>query len=40
VNAIELKALLSGKKVSAPETLLKTYPEVEEFAIGDLPQRG
>lgn len=32
-NAIELKSLLSDKKVRAPETLVKTYPELEEFAV-------
>ena len=39
-NAVELKSLLSGEKVSAPETLVKTYPVLEEFAVpesmGDL----
>jgi uncharacterized protein YecE (DUF72 family) len=28
VNAIELRHLLSGKKVPAPETLVKSYPEL------------
>ena len=32
-NAVELKSLLSGEKIKAPETLVKTYPELEEFAI-------
>jgi uncharacterized protein YecE (DUF72 family) len=27
-NATELKSLLSGKTVKAPETLVKTYPEL------------
>jgi uncharacterized protein YecE (DUF72 family) len=39
-NAVELKSLLSGEKVSAPETLVKTYPILEDFAVpesmGDL----
>ena len=29
VNALELKHLLGGKKVSAPETLVKHYPELK-----------
>jgi hypothetical protein len=32
-NAIELKSLLSDEKVKAPETLVKTYPVLEEFAV-------
>jgi len=32
-NAVELKALLSGQKTMAPATLVKTYPELEEFVI-------
>ena len=32
-NAIELKSLLSGKKVKVPEPLVKTYPQLEEFAV-------
>jgi uncharacterized protein YecE (DUF72 family) len=32
-NAVELKSLLSGNKVSAPETLVKTYPILEEFGV-------
>jgi len=32
-NAVELKSLLLGQKTKAPETLVKTYPELEEFAI-------
>ena len=31
VNALELRYLLSGKKVPAPETLLKSYPELREM---------
>src|SRR5262249_15853429 len=30
-NAVELKSLLSGEKVKAPETLVRTYPVLEEF---------
>lgn len=33
VNAVELKSLLFDKKVRAPETLVKSYPELEEFAV-------
>jgi len=29
VNAIELKHLLSGKKVAAPDTLVRSYPELK-----------
>ncbi|MBI3644603.1 MAG: DUF72 domain-containing protein [Acidobacteriales bacterium] len=32
VNALELKHLLGGKKVAAPETLVKSYPELREIA--------
>jgi hypothetical protein len=32
-NAVQLKSLLSGEKVSAPEILVKTYPVLEEFAV-------
>jgi len=31
VNALELRYLLSGKKVPAPETLVKSYPELREM---------
>ena len=31
VNALELRYLLSGKKVPAPETLVKHYPELREM---------
>ena len=34
-NAVELKSRLSGKKVKAPETLMKTYPRLEEFAVSE-----
>jgi uncharacterized protein YecE (DUF72 family) len=32
VNALELKSLLSGKRVTAPPPLIKTYPELRKFA--------
>jgi len=32
VNALELKAMISGKRVSAPPTLIKKYPELRKFA--------
>ncbi len=32
-NAVELKSMLSGKKVKAPESLVKEYPELNEYAI-------
>jgi uncharacterized protein YecE (DUF72 family) len=32
VNALELRHLLSGKKVRAPETLVKHYPELREIS--------
>ena len=31
-NAVELKSLLLGEKVDAPETLVKAYPVLEQFA--------
>lgn len=31
-NALELKSMISGKKVKAPETLVKTYPRLEAIA--------
>jgi uncharacterized protein YecE (DUF72 family) len=31
VNALELKSMLSGAKVKAPETLVKAYKDLEEF---------
>jgi uncharacterized protein YecE (DUF72 family) len=34
-NAVELKSLLSGGKVSAPAALVKTYPVLEEFAVSE-----
>src|SRR5271155_5814512 len=32
VNALELRHLLDGKKVRAPETLVKHYPELQDIA--------
>jgi len=32
VNALELKAMLSGKRVSAPATLIQKYPELKRIA--------
>lgn len=32
VNALELKSMLSRKKVKAPETLMQHYPELKDFA--------
>ena len=32
VNALELKAMLSGKRVLAPPTLIQKYPELRRFA--------
>ena len=32
VNALELKAMVSGKRVAAPPTLIKKYPELRKFA--------
>ena len=32
VNALELKHLLGGKKIPAPETLVKHYPELREIS--------
>jgi uncharacterized protein YecE (DUF72 family) len=32
VNALELKALLTGKRVLAPPTLIQKYPELRRFA--------
>jgi hypothetical protein len=31
VNALELRHLLDGKKVRAPETLVKHYPQLKEM---------
>jgi uncharacterized protein YecE (DUF72 family) len=32
VNAIELKAMITGKRVPAPPTLIQKYPELRKFA--------
>jgi len=32
VNALELKAMISAKKVKAPPTLIQKYPEMRKFA--------
>ncbi|HEY3972083.1 MAG TPA: DUF72 domain-containing protein [Candidatus Sulfotelmatobacter sp.] len=32
VNALELKAMVTGKRVAAPPTLLQKYPELRRFA--------
>jgi uncharacterized protein YecE (DUF72 family) len=32
VNALELKAMLAGKRVAAPPTLIQKYPELRRFA--------
>ncbi len=32
VNALELKAMLNGKRVLAPPTLIQKYPELRRFA--------
>jgi len=32
VNAIELKAMITGKRVAAPPTLIQKYPELRKFA--------
>ena len=32
VNALELKAMITGKRVSAPPTLIQKYPELKRFA--------
>jgi len=32
VNAIELKSMLTGKRVGAPPTLIGRYPELRKFA--------
>lgn len=36
VNALELKAMISGKRVHAPPTLIQTYPELRKFADPDM----
>jgi hypothetical protein len=32
VNALELKAMISGKRVLAPPTLIEKYPELRRIA--------
>ena len=32
VNALELKAMVTGKRVPAPPTLIQRYPELRRFA--------
>jgi hypothetical protein len=32
VNALELKAMVTGKRVLAPPTLVQKYPELRRFA--------
>jgi len=32
VNALELKAMVRGKRVAAPPTLIQKYPELRRFA--------
>jgi hypothetical protein len=32
VNALELKAMISGKRVKAPATLMEKYPELSRIA--------
>jgi len=32
VNALELKAMISGKRVPAPPTLIEKYPELRRIA--------
>ena len=32
VNALELKAMISGKRVLAPPTLIEKYPEMKKIA--------
>jgi len=33
VNALELKSMLSGKKVQAPESLVEKYPQLRDKVI-------
>jgi len=42
VNAIELKSMISGKRVPAPPTLIQKYPELRKFAdsLHDEPDAG
>ena len=34
-NALELKALLTGRKQPVPEGLLKVYPDLERIALNE-----
>jgi uncharacterized protein YecE (DUF72 family) len=36
-NALELNALMTNKKVQAPESLIRQYPELVQFAISESP---
>ena len=38
VNALQLKHMLTGQRVKAPEPLLRHYPELKNFAdpLGDV----
>jgi len=40
VNALELKAMISGKRVLAPETLIQRYPELRNIADAAEDDRG
>jgi len=44
VNAVELKSMLSEKRMTAPPTLIQRYPELRKFADpadeGDTPASG
>jgi uncharacterized protein YecE (DUF72 family) len=35
VNALELKSMITGKRVPAPPTLIQRYPELRNFAVPD-----
>jgi uncharacterized protein YecE (DUF72 family) len=35
VNALQLKSMLSGKKVEAPESLVHAYPDLKEHVVDD-----
>jgi hypothetical protein len=38
-NAVELKGLLSGSKVTVPETLVNEYPELDDSALPESIER-
>jgi len=40
VNALELKSMLTGKKVEAPELLVRAYPQLRERTVSDGGQPG